>query len=165
MQGFVGRSSALELGSVTLENLVTHFQVSADSSLRDSIAFRNGIIGNQLLSRFNVDLDYPNRILYLTPRRRFARTSAYDRSGLKVITDASNVNSARVQFVSPNTPAADAGLRAGDRIRKINGLPIRLITLETLQRKLVGRAGKKIRLQIERASASFDVELVLRDLI
>ncbi len=163
--GFVGRTDSMHLSGLTLTGVVTHFQVAGDSLLRDSIATRNGVIGNRLLSRFDVAIDFPSHTLYLTPRRKARRPLSYDRSGLKVVDDATSFGAARVQFVSPGTPASEAGVLAGDLIRKVNGWPVRLLTTEDLQRRLRAKVGRRITLSLDRDGRSVRCTFTLRELI
>ena len=163
--GFVGRTDTIQLGNLALTGIVTHFQVAGDSLLRDSIEERNGVLGNGLLSRFHVAIDFPAKQLHLTPERRFRRQVPYDRSGLKVADDGSDPAAVRVQFVSPGTPASEAGARAGDLIRRVNGWPVRLLSTEAVQRKLRGKVGRRMRLTLVRAGRDVRIAFVLRELI
>ncbi len=163
--GFVGRSDTLYVDGLPLTGIVTHFQIAGDSLLRESIIERNGVIGNRLLSRFDVAINYPQRVVHLVPRRRVTRPLPYDRSGLKVIDDGLDLGAVRVQFVAPNTPASEAGIRAGDLIRKFNGFPVRLLSSGEIQRRLRGRVGRKIHLQIVRDDLRSTIRFTLRELI
>ncbi len=163
--GFVGRTDRLHLGELTLPGVVTHFQVAGDSLLRDSINSRNGVVGNGLLSHFQVAIDFPAGLVYLTPQRKARKPRPYDRSGLKVVDDGSDPAVARVQFVSPGTPAAEAGVQAGDLIRKLNRWPVRLLSTEDLQRKLRGKVGRRIRLTLDRGGRELVCTFALRELI
>jgi carboxyl-terminal processing protease len=68
----------------------------------------------------------------------------------------------RLRIISPidDTPAANAGLRAGDTIARIDGQPTDGITLRAAVEKLRGPAGSAVRITIERGNAKpFDVTL------
>ena len=49
-----------------------------------------------------------------------------------------------------NTPASKAGIKAGDRITKINGKPTTLMTLEQASEDIRGKTGTKVTLEISR---------------
>jgi carboxyl-terminal processing protease len=53
----------------------------------------------------------------------------------------------------PDTPAARAGLRAGDRIVAVDGVPCAQETLEAVTRRLRGAAGTPVRLTVDRATS------------
>ncbi|TVQ57910.1 MAG: S41 family peptidase [Rhodobacteraceae bacterium] len=64
-----------------------------------------------------------------------------------------------------DTPAAEAGLAAGDRIVRIDGAPVRDLTLGEAIRRMRGPVGEAVRIVVERGEAPpRDVEIV-RDMI
>jgi regulator of sigma E protease len=65
---------------------------------------------------------------------------------------------ARVGYVKPQSPAAQAGLRFGDRILAIDGEPIE--GWSGLQERVRARAGQPLTMEIERDSARQTVRLV-----
>jgi len=65
-----------------------------------------------------------------------------------------------VAAVRPGWPAADAGIRPGDRIVAIDGVP--LPDGQTMVRTIHRSAGKPLRLRVERAGAQFEVTVTPR---
>ncbi len=66
----------------------------------------------------------------------------------------------------PGTPAAEAGLEAGDRIVAVDGLAPARLGLHALRTRLRERpAGTRVRLEVRRGDAVRHVTLVLRDLV
>jgi carboxyl-terminal processing protease len=59
-----------------------------------------------------------------------------------------------------NTPAAQAGLRAGDRITRIDGTPTQGMALQEAVSRIRGPEGTTVRLAIQRAERVFDVNIV-----
>jgi len=57
------------------------------------------------------------------------------------------------------TPAFRAGLRAGDKIQRINNAPTESMALQEAVSKIRGPAGTKVTLQIARPDRTFDVEI------
>lgn len=58
LEGFIGRIGKLRMGEMEFPFVLTSFQDIDTAWLRDRDKFRNGLVGNQLLSRFNIYLDY-----------------------------------------------------------------------------------------------------------
>jgi hypothetical protein len=82
----------------------------------------SGNIGLQMLSRFNLIIDYAHDRLYAVPDRAALRAPfAKDRLGLYFTRHDDYV---AVLFVSPGSPAEKAGLKSGDTVTAINGKPI-----------------------------------------
>ena len=165
LYGYVGRSDTLGLGPFHLPDVVTHFQSLESDSLRGELVARRGIIGNRLLDRFLVRIDYPRSMLYLQPTRRYRRRRPYDRSGLRFVSDGAALTHLRVQLVTAGSPADVAGVRVGDRITHVNGVPVRLTGLEGVKRRLRRKPGKKVKLAIVRAGGDVTVSFRLRELI
>lgn len=66
-------------------------------------------------------------------------------------------NAPRVGGISPGLPAAQVGLREGDRIVSVNDAPIE--TWEQLSGAVVGSGGARLRLVVERDGARFPLEV------
>lgn len=79
--------------------------------------FWAGLIGNDLLRRFNLILNYPKKEIHLTPNRFLADPFDYSYSGLELYLIANKI---RVGYLAPESPAADAGLKVGDEVIAIN---------------------------------------------
>ena len=126
---------------------------------------RNGILGNPLLSRFILTLDYPRERLYLSPVPGYRSKFEYDRSGLVIIASGPNLTKFTVFDVIPNSPAARAGLRRGDELRRINGFPAVLMSLAEVNARFRRKPGTKIRLQVERNSVRMEKRFQLEQLI
>ncbi|THH41467.1 PDZ domain-containing protein [Neolewinella litorea] len=165
LSGSVGRSRILHLADRQLTNVITYFQ-EVDTV---GVAFMNereGIIGNRILKRFRVVIDYPHDKVYLKPEgRRWKQKFRYDRSGLGLLAGGDNLRKYSVSYVVPGSPADRAGIQVRDRIRAINGIPTTLLSLEAVIRKLQGRVGKKIKMRIYRSGRLQDVTFVLEELI
>jgi predicted aspartyl protease len=82
----------------------------------EALPTRGANLGLDLLRRFNVTLDYARDRMYLQPSAtgHFRR----DRAGAMLALIGDRL---RVTFVSPQSPAAAAGLRVGDELTAING--------------------------------------------
>lgn len=165
IEGFMGRTPRLELAGFSFESVTTNFQELAPDVDSAYLNNRNGIIGNQILSRFTIIIDYIRNKLYLLPNRAFKEEFEYDKSGMLLAVSGPNLASFVVLNVVPGSPAEEAGLKIGDEIKTLNGLPAALFTLEGIAHKLQGRTGKKIHLNIRREAEKLKVAFKLRDLI
>lgn len=165
LEGFVGRIPGLNLAGFEQKNMLTFFQ-PVDTSL--DLAYlnqRNGLIGNMILNRFQVVIDYQGAVLWLKPTKHIQDEFVFDRSGLNIIASGSNLNYFTVLNVLPNSPAEEAGILAGDRILRIGWLSASLRALSELQAMLQKKPGKIVKVVIKRDGKVYKKELVLRDLI
>jgi len=146
LPGRVGRIGGLEIGGMTLRNVVATFPDS-DVQRPGGEDFRGGNLGNQVLQRFNVAFDYRNNRMALTPNKSFDRPFEWDMSGLWLLPDAQG--SLRVDFVVDDSPARQAGVLVGDVVTRMNGREVTAGDLPTL-RETLRRPGQRLDLTVLR---------------
>ncbi|MBC7776352.1 MAG: PDZ domain-containing protein [Phycisphaerae bacterium] len=165
LEGFVGRTPGLMLDKFTQKGILTYFQAIDTAQDLSYLNDRNGLIGNSILNRFQVVIDYQGATLWLKPTKYYQSEFVYDRSGLSIIASGIRLNHFSVLNVLPDSPAAEAGIHAGDRILRIGWLSASLRTLEELQRILQKKAGKEVKIVVKRDGKLIKKRIVLRDLI
>ena len=165
LEGSVGRAKVVNLGNRQLDNVITYFQ-EVDTVAATWLNQREGILGNRILKRFNVVIDYVKQKVYVKAEgRQYRRKFTYDRSGLSLLAGGDNLRKYSVSAVVPGSPADRAGIRVNDRVRAVNGINTGLLSLEGIVRKLEGKPGRRIKLRIYRAGRLYDYEFELQDLI
>jgi predicted aspartyl protease len=165
IEGVLGRLNKLYLGDFTIASTICHFQ--AVDTLRDTsyLNRRNGLIGGDVLSRFNLIIDFAGEKLYITPNTFFKDAFEYDKSGIVFIAGGVNLSQFMVYEVLENTPAAEADIKKGDQLISINRLPARFYSLGAINRILQNKQGKKIRMKIRRDGVMMTKTFRLRNLI
>jgi hypothetical protein len=78
-----------------------------------------GNLGSAFLSRFTVVFDYKAQTVTFVANRDLTMPFRSDRIGLSL--DQSDANAFKVRLVVPDSPAANAGIAAGDRITAFAG--------------------------------------------
>ena len=165
LRGNVGRASRVTLAERELTDVVTYFQ-PVDSTEINATNRRDGILGNRILRRFNVVVNYTGREVWMAPERgRWRQRFRYDRSGLSVVAGGPKLKSFTVANVIPGSPGDEAGLRVGDRIVAVNGTSTGFMTLSGLITKLQGKVGRTIKLRYKRLGDYRTVKIRLRELI
>lgn len=165
LNGFLGRIDRIEFEKFFFENMIINFQDLPNMMDSLNITQRNGLFGNALLMRFNVIIDYINEKAYFLPHRKYNRSMGFDKSGLHLIASGKNLKTIMTHFVLPNSPADEAGLKKGDVITVINGLPTNLLSLREVANKLQKRTGKNIRLTIKRGEKKMKFRFKLKELL
>jgi len=110
------------------------------------------LFGAELLRRFDVVFDYSRARMILEPNGAFDTPPLADRSALMLVAAADDVDLRRVLFVSPGSPADEAGLEAGDELVTIDARPAnarslsatRLLFFEIAERELEVRRGEEV---------------------
>ena len=165
LKGSVGRSRIIELAGKELKGVVTYFQ-PLDTVGLEFLNDREGIIGNRILKRFNVAIDYTGQRVFLRPEgRKWKDKFQFDRSGLTLIAGGPNLRTYTVASLVPDSPAGRAGIKVGDRIVAVNNTSVGFLTLSGIIRRLEGKPGKKIKIRYERDGDYTIVSFKLEDLI
>jgi hypothetical protein len=120
IQARVSEFESLELGGYTVERpliLVPLENLGAFSFDRGM-----GVLGNNVLRRFVVYLDYAKQRVILERGRDFSTAFPRDRSGMSIVLTPGG--DYQVLSVSDGSPAAEAGFIEGDIVRSINGIDV-----------------------------------------
>lgn len=165
LSGYLGRVDQLRIEELYFNNLLTYFQKVDGNYNIEHLNERNGILGNVLLSRFYIILDYVRGTIYLKPIKKYNKALQFDKSGLAIFASGKNFNTFSINHVMKNSPADFAGLQKGDIIKRLNGLSTRLLDLQAIISKLQKKEGKKIKLLIERDGKKIKKEFQLKNLI
>ena len=112
----------------------------------------DGLVGLGLIQRLNLSTDVARRRLWARPNAQVPRTQRYGMSGLWL---EERPDGFEVVELSPRSPAADAGLRRGDRL--LGG------TLHGWVRKLGGPRGETIPIAYRRGGETGATTLTFRD--
>lgn len=129
----IGLAPSLTLANYTLGSL----PVSYDMEGGEEEAGSNGLIGNELLRRFNLVFDHPGERLYLQPNRNFSDPLEADRSGLLLRPHGGGII---VRQVAVGSAAANSGLADGDIITSFDGVAATPATISQLKRALASPA-------------------------
>lgn len=165
IEGFIGRIRLLSFDKFQFNGVITNFQEIATDSLQVFKNNRNGILGNEILSRFTIIFDLPRERIYLRPIRRYNKGFKFDKSGLTIITSGKDLENFIVKDIISNSPAHQAGIQKGDRIININFIPASFMSLQQITSILQKRNGKSIRLIVKRKGEKKVFRFKLKDLI
>jgi hypothetical protein len=142
----------LSLGGVDFRDVPATVPPKGTSAVDGSRV--QGNIGLPILSRFRLAADFGRNALYLTPlAERVGDPFRKDRSGLVAVPEGEAM---KVMFVAPGSPAAAAGIKAGDLVTLADGQrpdPASWTRLRT------GKAGESLALAVNGRA----VTLTLRD--
>ena len=116
-----------------------------------------GLIGNDLLRRFQVVLNYPAKEMHLLPNRLFSDPFDYSYSGLELYLINNKI---RVGYLAPGSPAAAAGLELSDEVVAVNKNFSGILTEYKFQ---LQKAGERVRIIYRRDEKIGELEFrVLR---
>lgn len=101
----------VQVGNYKFRNVPTYLY--DDAFKVTSYPFVGGLLGNDLLRRFNLTINYPKREIHLLPNSHFKEPFDYAYTGMAIYYENGLIV---VEDVIPNSPAAKAGLKANDLI-------------------------------------------------
>jgi hypothetical protein len=153
----IGRLPNIQLGRFTIQNPVAIF-FQDKQGVMASPEF-DGVIGSEILRRFNVIFNYSRQQMILAPNRYFSEPYEHDMAGMLLVVEGKGF---RVKQVIDDSPATAAGLCEGDLITAVNGRTV--LTLERL-RQMFMRRGRSYRLSVKRGDEKMLTKITLRRLI
>ncbi len=154
---------SIRLGGVTLTNQAVRVQTRSDAGAFSADDF-GGILGSDILRQFEVTFDLKKDSVYLAPDVHYA-IDPYRYTTLGIQIARNDQGMIQIMSVWNNSPAAKAGIQAGDLIRAINGQSIESQPLEAVSSKLHAKEGTEVKLEIERNSTSSTIRVLTQTLL
>ncbi len=162
--GKIGRIEAMQMGKYTLNDVIANFpdpKSKQDTLIRKDTNRRNGALGGEVLSRFNIVFNFPGEEIYIKKNGSFKRPSNYDMSGITIKAKGAQLRTYEVSELRKESPAEQAGLLVGDIIVAVNGFMLNRIELNQVNGFFNKKEGKKVSLLIERQGKRRRVEFRL----
>ncbi|MES2829089.1 MAG: aspartyl protease family protein [Bacteroidota bacterium] len=150
ISGKVGRIASLKIGRYVLANVISSFPVYDDAAAKTFLLNRNGNLGADLLSRFNITFDYSGNAMYIVKNRNFKLPFEHDMSGLEIFTDNADNNRFFVVRIEPGSPGEQAGISKNDEIIAVNFMDTKTMKLDDISRLFRSQDGKTLFLTINR---------------
>ena len=163
--GYRGKCKIFELGDIKFNQIATSFQDIDFDRLTPNIQLvRNGIVGNNLLSRFHVIIDYIRGKLYLKPiRKKYDEDFSFDKSGITLFAVGSDLTQYYVVAVIKDSPADIAGILPGDLIIKVGGRKAKNMELQDITQFFSRKEGKNVKLTLQRGEEEIKTSFKLRE--
>ncbi|MEA4935820.1 MAG: aspartyl protease family protein [Paludibacter sp.] len=139
-----------------------------DSSMIASImknSDRDGTIGSELLSRFNIFIDYQGKSLYFKPNLNFKSDFKYNIAGIEIKQSHESALLYEVTYVWKNSPGEKAGVQAGDLLLEINGNKSFLLNLYEIRGLFQTRSKAPLSLTVERNNDILLLNVEMEDLL
>lgn len=162
LYGYIGRTRSTNLGGLKFRDVITSFPEETEFSYVIKESGRQGSLGSELLGKTKLILDYRRERMLFKKGNKFNVPFDYDMSG--IIPRMMPTEDVRyvANSVREGSPAHDAGVRAGDEILSINGIPSDFWELSDIVKLFRSDAGREIRISLKRFRSSDpeDFELI-----
>jgi hypothetical protein len=132
--------------------------------LPSSSAEGDGTVGFGFLKNFNIIIDYDRRYIWLENFTGKVANVEAGETGISA-TYSDRANGVVVVRVSPDTPAALAGIKEGDQILSIDGIDLNREGYQKVRTMLEGEPGSKVKLAIKRGGSLKRFEIERKSLV
>lgn len=167
INGSVGRIQKVQFGRYQLDNILASFPDSASFGMKlVDMPERQGNVGCELLRRFNVTFNYPDRYIVMKPIKRLMREEfEHDMSGLELRAKGERFRNYYVDKIIDGSPADLAGLREGDEVLFINNSSANDLTISDIYKVLQTGEGKEVSMLVRRSGQIIVAHFALKRLI
>lgn len=162
LYGTKGRIGAIWVGPLVLYEPIVAFP---DDQLVDELIGkndRNGTLGAEILRRFYVTMDYPNKRLILRPNSDLKDDFNYNMSGLEVTNPMPGLPIFIVSNIRKNSPAYYAGIQENDQIVALNNTSNKSLTLNDINLLFQSQEDRRIKMTVLRNGEQIKTEFFLK---
>lgn len=146
----------IKLGPYKFRNVPIH--IFDDEHNVTSYPLLGGLVGNDVMRRFNVILNYPDRCIYIKPNNHFQESFDYSYTGLGIYLINGEI---RVIDIIKGSPGDKAGFQPGDIIFSVeNNYTKNIQTYRTLFQNSIG----KVRVIIFREQKPLVLTMMIKDI-
>lgn len=132
----------IKIGPYVFRRVPTH--ILDDEYNATSYPYIDGLIGNDLLRRFNVILNYPKREIYLKPNTHYKEIFDYSYTGMSIYYVEGKII---IDDIIKGSPAYKAGFKKDDEVIAVN---TNFSNDITQYKNILQSAGEKIKILIKR---------------
>lgn len=160
--GVYARVQQLCIASFCVRNPIVAFPDSSAIHGATTSSNRDGTIGSQLLSRFNLIIDRPGRKFYFKPNENFDKPFVYNIAGIEIVQSDAFLQQPEIISIWPESPAERAGLKVGDIISEIDNQKTYQMTVSETRHYFERPSTKPLTITYERDGDYKTVEISMK---
>lgn len=165
IHGNIGRIKNIEIGKYILNEPIASFPDT--NAIRTSIMndHRNGSIGGDILRRFTITIDYPNKKICFKPNKSFKKAFLYNNSGIALETPYPGLKVFIISDLMDDSPAKISGIEVGDQILSLNNKMVQYLNLRMIYKTLSSIDKKEIKITVLRKGKKRKFIILTRKMI
>ena len=163
--GKYGHIPEICFGEFCLIKPIVSFPDSSTINGIIAISKRDGTIGSQLLSRFNMFIDYADHKFYFKPNSNFRKRYSYNIAGIEIVQITPFITLSEVLDVWKNSPAEIAGVKKGDQILEVNGVRAYELPMTEIRKVFETPSRSPLKLVLRRDKEEITVKIDMEDKI
>jgi PDZ domain/Aspartyl protease len=149
---YMSRAQSVQLGRFNLSEMIANYAPKGGFKVNPGT---DGVLGNGVLKRFKVVMDYARKRMILEPSDLYAVPFDYEMTGLILGASGKEIG---VKEVIKASAAGDAGLQAGDALLAVNDRATSALSL-TEVRRMFKQDGSVYTLTIRRGTETQQLKL------
>ena len=165
IRGKYGHIPEICFGEFCLKNPIVSFPDSASINAIIANSKRDGTIGSQLLSRFNLFIDTNQKKLYFKPNENFKNRYSYNVAGIEIIQLIPFIPVTEVMNVWEGSPAALSGVLPGDKLYEINGERAFTMSINEIRKIFETPSKRPLKLTLMRDGKEISVTIDMKNII
>lgn len=151
---FIAKS--VEIGGYQLNHFEAEYSMDKSGSL--SSHKHAGLLGNKILERFDVIIDFKTNCLYIKPGITFSNAFMFSKLGFSFVDRCETLGALVVTGLFGNSQAEKSGLQIDDRIIAIDNIPVKEMDYQK-QEEYINKA-KRLVLGVKRGTELLNIEIV-----
>jgi len=155
------KAESIFIGDYKLNNFVMEYSEDTNGALSSNKNF--GLLGNNILEKFDIIIDFKNNCLYLKPNNQFENPFETTRLGFGYVDRGETYQSWIVTGTYEGSMAEKAGLMIDDKITHLNDLPIKEIDYE--QQQAIFKKAETIKLTVNRNNKILIFNIRLKEIL
>lgn len=158
---YEGHVLSFEFGKQKIEDLPIGISTATSGIQADKKV--SGIIGSQILRMYNITIDIPDKMIFLTKNSQWGQKFNVNCSGIDVQL-AEDKKSVLIHQVFEDSPASEAGIKVNATLVSIDGTSVSDISLAEIE-KALKKEGETVKVVVNQDGGDKEVSLKLRSLI
>ncbi len=165
IDGYKARINSISIEGFRFEDVIVSYSDSEEHLTVRNRVKRTGTLGGEILSRFHIVFDYLDQSMYLKKNRKYRQSFEHNLCGITIKTFELGFTVFLVDEVIKDSPADEAGIKTGDYLIDINGIPAYELSYDEITGIFHSRPNRKIRLTVNRNCQDINIKLRLRRMI
>jgi C-terminal processing protease CtpA/Prc len=122
-----------------------------------------GIIGNEILSKFNIIFDLPSKMIYLEKNKSFDEPLVINCCGIDIQL-SENKQKVLIHQVYENSPASKAGIEVNSELLSINRKIVKEVNMQDII-QMLKKEGSIVNLLVKQNEVEKSISIELKSLI
>ncbi|MFO7844875.1 MAG: PDZ domain-containing protein [Bacteroidales bacterium] len=155
------RAKSLSVLDYQLDSATMDYSIDTAGALSSKKHF--GLLGNEILDRFDILLNFKTNTLFIKPNGNYAQPFKFSRLGFSYVDRNITKGGWFITGFYDNSPASLSGLKIDDKVTHVNDMPVNETSYE--DQKDLFKTLNKIKVTVKREDKVIDFRFKLKEVI